>query len=1093
MRSTISMSSNTALNNILDNYSSLLSIQNQMSTGSRVTKPSEDPLAANVGMRLDSVISRITQYNANIKVGTSFLSLSDNALSDVNKLLTKAKSLTVGAASETTTAEMRRTNATEMNNMLQELVVLGNRTDGLRYVFGGTETQQPPFSIVGGRYVYYSGNDEKVRMQTDTSTYMPVNVTGNDVFGAMLSRVSSSDLSPDVNLDAGRSTRLEDLNLGAGVPKGSVNIKYSDYPVNGLNIDLSTADTLEDVKRIVEKTTLDAGQKAYAGNTRYIRVDINENHDGITLTESDWITGVGANPSFPLEVREVSNNTVARDLGILGAGTLTVPVVNDNQGAGATAQLSQITLNNVRAGINSGPAGQLYAEITAGGVVNLYSDAGHITRVATGTVNLGTGIVVLSQDNASGINGTVRLALPPNADNDIVVGTPQSAIEGKDVNPRVSEQTVLADLKNYTDGPISIANGGKPGYVALTSLNDPNKQIQAWNLSGLTQDQHTDEDDKLYATIEDFGGTRSISFYSGSERIPTQLVATGSTTTGGTVTLQEENNSGLRGTVSLLAPGANATYNIDAQASYDATFRSTVSVPAYNETVPAGNTKVLDQYRIRGLSKGMDYDKDGNLDTGNTDAAGNLYMETTRAADGTFVVNAYRDAAKTTLVATGTLNVPVPVAAGTLVDGDVELTGTAGFEEVTGSVHLSWDADALAVGSTQDATLTSTFATVGDLMTAINASNTYTTAALTENGKGFEIVSHLAGAYLSVGSTSYNVGISDDDTAASPQLASLNLYGIMQGVNTDTYGNLFTSITATGPGPGDGTIQIYKDEARTQLVASGIINGRGSVSLQAENNSGLTGDVFFTSAAVTDDADVRMNLHQYRSTGDDANTPGGTPQLDRLSLTGVVAGKNSDANGKLYATVVAPDIVELYADEARTQLVARGQADPAAVPQTGYVQLSAMNNSGVKGSVYLPVVAGAVAGVNDADIELNPQLGLGLNGQVREDNLFSTYNDIIDAMHSNDTDSLHNLLGNFETETTRVVLARADIGSRVQRLEMLTNRHEDEITDFSAIRADRISLDYADAIVKFQSLQNVFDASLRVTGQIIPMSLVDFI
>ena len=80
MRSTIKIAANTSLNNILDNYARILKIQNQMAKGRRVINPSDDPLAANVGMRIDTLLKRLTQYNRNIDIGYSFLGLSDLSL-----------------------------------------------------------------------------------------------------------------------------------------------------------------------------------------------------------------------------------------------------------------------------------------------------------------------------------------------------------------------------------------------------------------------------------------------------------------------------------------------------------------------------------------------------------------------------------------------------------------------------------------------------------------------------------------------------------------------------------------------------------------------------------------------------------------------------------------------------------------------------------------------------------------------------------------------------------------------------------------------------------------------------------------------------
>ena len=88
---------------------------------------------------------------------------------------------------------------------------------------------------------------------------------------------------------------------------------------------------------------------------------------------------------------------------------------------------------------------------------------------------------------------------------------------------------------------------------------------------------------------------------------------------------------------------------------------------------------------------------------------------------------------------------------------------------------------------------------------------------------------------------------------------------------------------------------------------------------------------------------------------------------------------------------------------------------------------------------------------------------------------------------------MHNLLGNFDIDQQRVLDGRAKIGSTMDRFEMMSNRLADENLSFSKIFANRIDLDYADAIVRYQAESNIFNASLSVAGSIIPMSLVDFL
>jgi len=99
----------------------------------------------------------------------------------------------------------------------------------------------------------------------------------------------------------------------------------------------------------------------------------------------------------------------------------------------------------------------------------------------------------------------------------------------------------------------------------------------------------------------------------------------------------------------------------------------------------------------------------------------------------------------------------------------------------------------------------------------------------------------------------------------------------------------------------------------------------------------------------------------------------------------------------------------------------------------------------------------------------------------------------MDAMNNNDTDALHYLIGSLQKDINRILQATGDIGARIQRMDMLTSRHAESIITYSGIYDNEVGLDFSDAIVQFQAQQNVFDAALRVTGQFLQLSLVDYL
>ena len=71
--------------------------------------------------------------------------------------------------------------------------------------------------------------------------------------------------------------------------------------------------------------------------------------------------------------------------------------------------------------------------------------------------------------------------------------------------------------------------------------------------------------------------------------------------------------------------------------------------------------------------------------------------------------------------------------------------------------------------------------------------------------------------------------------------------------------------------------------------------------------------------------------------------------------------------------------------------------------------------------------------------------------------------------------------------------ARAVVGSRVNRLDTLIRRIDDEELEVKSMLSETIDLDFAEAMVRYSTLQAILEASLMTAGTLVRMSLLDFI
>lgn len=91
MRIADKMLYNQANNGIGKNRMEMQDLQGQVSSNKRVSKPSDDPVAAAKVLGARSEIGAFEQYLKNVAVARSFLDFSDQSLNELSDILLRAK------------------------------------------------------------------------------------------------------------------------------------------------------------------------------------------------------------------------------------------------------------------------------------------------------------------------------------------------------------------------------------------------------------------------------------------------------------------------------------------------------------------------------------------------------------------------------------------------------------------------------------------------------------------------------------------------------------------------------------------------------------------------------------------------------------------------------------------------------------------------------------------------------------------------------------------------------------------------------------------------------------------------------------------
>jgi flagellar hook-associated protein 3 FlgL len=211
MRVTQQSISRTSLANVQASLNRAAKLQEQMTSGKVLNRPSDSPTGTVTSLSLRSQISAQEQYAANAQDGKAWLGTLDTALQSVNDALQRVRDLTV-QASNTGSADgkARQAIAAEITSLRDHLMGLANTTYLDRPVFGGTTAGGQAFETSTYDYV---GNSGSVTRRVDDRTRVSVGADGGTVFGsgssslfALLDRLAADVTASPSALASGLTT-----------------------------------------------------------------------------------------------------------------------------------------------------------------------------------------------------------------------------------------------------------------------------------------------------------------------------------------------------------------------------------------------------------------------------------------------------------------------------------------------------------------------------------------------------------------------------------------------------------------------------------------------------------------------------------------------------------------------------------------------------------------------------------------------------------------------------------------------------------------------------------------------------------------------
>ncbi len=182
MRVTMLMSSQTMLSDINDGYDRLTRLQQELSSGKSIGKPSDDPFGTSRAMGLRGELSGLTQFQSNVDDGTGWLNTSDTALSQMSSVVQRARELLVQGGSDTADQTARNAIADEIDQLTDSVKQEANVQYAGTYVFSGTATDTQPYQL-GTASDRYAGDAGTITRAIGPGVQVPINSDVHQLLG----------------------------------------------------------------------------------------------------------------------------------------------------------------------------------------------------------------------------------------------------------------------------------------------------------------------------------------------------------------------------------------------------------------------------------------------------------------------------------------------------------------------------------------------------------------------------------------------------------------------------------------------------------------------------------------------------------------------------------------------------------------------------------------------------------------------------------------------------------------------------------------------------------------------------------------------
>lgn len=176
MRVTANMSAENSLYNIQQVRNRLDKLQESVSSGQNVNRPSDDPISSRVLLDIGDKIKSIDQHSSNINKANSWLQFTSTAMQGMADVIKQAKKIAGTINSGSSDPSIRQSAHDQLIDLKKQIVDMANTQFGDQYIFAGADNTTPPFNNLNNNY---DGDGTQLMIEIGQNASQALNVTGD--------------------------------------------------------------------------------------------------------------------------------------------------------------------------------------------------------------------------------------------------------------------------------------------------------------------------------------------------------------------------------------------------------------------------------------------------------------------------------------------------------------------------------------------------------------------------------------------------------------------------------------------------------------------------------------------------------------------------------------------------------------------------------------------------------------------------------------------------------------------------------------------------------------------------------------------------